>query len=186
MPTTHQLCSELLPLYNNWHQALSEARLAQEEFFRAPDKPALQAAREHFTASQRRVEESKRMYQEQAKEIVEWEGKQITQKNLLVILQLKEKVGEIERWQTKNDGSVEFIRFPQNTVIPLSETIYFPTGLQRLNLAGAAISQPENLNLPTGLQWLDLAGATITEDFREKLREYKKQNPQVYIGGVNF
>jgi hypothetical protein len=66
------------------------------------------------------------------------------------------------------------------------ENLNLPDNLRWIWLNHATIQNPENLNLPDNLQWLFLKGATMNEAFREKLREYKKRNPNVEIHGVEL
>jgi hypothetical protein len=138
------------------------------------------------------IEQEKERYFEAAHKLIELNGKEVIQKDALIIADLGEKVGEFN-WGAEN-GRVTKINL-ENKDLP-ENLPSFPDGLRELGLNGATL--PENLpSFPDGLQRLWLRGATlktpdgtivpVTEDesFMNYLREYRKRNPNTEIKGVN-
>jgi hypothetical protein len=249
MNNHQKLCSEIFPLYETWKSAVLDAKKAMKDFATAEDEEEIKQARENFQNAKQKAEQAKKEYDNKAYERVEFEGIEVVYKDALLLLSLKEKIGDFD-WEEEN-GRVSFINasgrdfsspgsvyFPDNlqelnlnhttiqnienlilldnlralyldhTTIKNPEKLKLPDNLQRLDFIHATVQTSENLKLPDNLQWLDfsnatiqtpenlnlpdnlqilwLEGATMNEAFREKLREYKKRNPNAQIRGVEL
>jgi hypothetical protein len=159
MTKNHQkLCSELFPLYETWKSAVLDAKKAMKDFASAKDEEGIKQARENFQKAKQKAEQAKKEYENKAYERVEFQGKEIIYKDALLLLSLKEKIGDFS-WNQEN-GRVSYIDFSRK-YFSSAGRVYFPNNIQRLYLKYAIIQNPENLNLPDNLRELWLSHVTI-------------------------
>jgi vacuolar-type H+-ATPase subunit H len=206
MTNNHQkLCSELFPLYEIWKSAVLDAKKAMKDFASAENEERIEQARENFQNAKQKAEQAKQEYDNKAYERMEFEEIEIIYKDASLLSSLKEKIGDFY-WNQENGRASRInvsgkyfsssgkIYFPDNlqvlnlnsVIIQKPENLKFPNSIQGLWISDATIQNPENLKLPDNLQWLFLEGTTMNEAFREKLREYKKRNPNVGFHGVDL
>jgi hypothetical protein len=161
-----KICSELFPLYEIWKSAVLDAKKAMKDFASAKDEEGIKQARENFQKAKQKAEQAKQDYDNKAYERVEFEEIEVVYKDALLLLSLKEKIGDFG-WNEKN-GRVFFIRAWEK-FFPSSGKVYFPDNIQRLDLMRATIKNPENLNFPDNLQELQISHATIQNPENLKL-----------------